>query len=479
MSEQGRVSRGVAWVGLASAIVAVCDLVSVAVILRYWASTTDYGSASLVMTTFGALLLIGEAGLPAALVQRDHADPDRMSTAFWLGLMFGVALYGVIYLAAPLAGRAFDAPEMVSLFRGAGLLLVIRAFYTTHQAMLRKELRFKELSYVRIIANVVEVTVKIGTAAAGWGLWCFVLGPLARETVYAIGVPIAARWWPRWVFRPRELADDFRFGIRANAGELLYQIYSNLDYQVVGYYFGKQAVGLYKAAYELVLEPVKFVSGVVTVVAFPAFAKLRNDRAALVAQLVAFTRQNLAVVLVFVVLITVTADDMLFAVFGKEYVAAAHAGRILAVVGAFRALSFLGPPLLDGMGHSGKSLRYQTSAAIILSTAFVIAANLGSSMDAVAIAWAVGYPLAFFVLARLVLAQLDLGGWAFLRPFARLALIPLVGGACGIVARVLANDAAPLTRLAITSATIIVVSIAGLVIFEDYSPRAIIKRLRA
>lgn len=472
-------SRGVAWVGLASAIVAICDLVSVAVILRFWATSADYGSASLVMTTFGALLLIGEAGLPAALVQRDHADPDRMSTAFWLGLIFGGALYGVIFLAAPLVGRVFDAPELVTLFRGAGLLLVIRAFYTTQQAMLRKELRFKELSFVRMIANVVEVSVKIGSAAAGWGLWCFVFGPLARELVYAIGVPIAARWLPRWVFRPRQLADDFRFGARANAGELLYQVYSNLDYQVVGFYFGREAVGLYKAAYELVLEPVKFVSGVVTVVAFPAFAKLRGDRPALVAQLVAFTRQNLAVVLVFVALITVTADDMLFAVFGKDYVAAAHAGRVLAIVGAFRALSFLGPPLLDGMGRSDKSLRYQASAAIVLSGAFVIAANLGTSFDAVAWAWAVGYPLAFVVLARLVLQQLEIGGWAFVRPFARLALIPLVGGLAGLGVRLLVGDIAPLLRLGVVGGTILAVSIAGLVAFEDYSPRAIVKRLRA
>jgi len=468
-----------AWVGLASAIVAICDVASVAVILRFWASAGDYGTATVVMATFGALLLISEAGLPAALVQRDHADPDRMSTAFWLGLIFGVALYSVIFFVAPLVGDLFGQRDVVNLFRGAGLLLVIRAFYTTQQAVLRKELRFKELSFVRMIANVVEVTVKIGSAAAGWGLWCFVFGPLARETVYAIGIPLAARWRPRWVFRPRELADDFRFGMRANAGELLYQLYTNFDYLVVYYFFGKTANGLYKAAYELVLEPVKFVSGVVTVVAFPAFARLRGDRPALVAQLVAFTRQNLAVALVFVALITVTADDMLFAVFGKDYVEAAHAGRVLAVVGVFRALSFLGPPLLDGMGRSDKSLRYQASAALILSVGFVIAANLGSSFNAVAVAWAVGYPLAFVVLGRLVIEQLGIGAWAFLRPFLRLALIPTVGGIVGLGVRLVLPEMSRLSRLGIVSGSILAVSIAGLVIFEDYSPRAIIKRLRA
>ena len=46
-------------------------------------------------------------------------------------------------------------------------------------------------------------------------------------------------------------------------------------------------------------------------------------------------------------------------------------------------------------------------------------------------------------------------------------------------AALVALHGGPLLRLAITGTTIIVVSITGLVLFEDYSPRAILKRLRA
>lgn len=472
------VSRGLAWVGTASALVAVCDLVGLALILRFWTSKAGYGTATLVTTLFGALQLVGEAGLPAALVQRDHADPARLSTAFWLGLMFGAGLYGVIWLVAPLIGQVFDTPLLTDLFRVAGLTIVLRSVYTTPQALLRKQLRFKELSLVRMLANLAELATKVGSAAAGAGLWCFVLGPIAREVVYAVGVPLASGWRPSLVFRPRGMADDFRFGVRSTGGDLVYQLYSNFDYQVVGYFFGREAVGVYRAAYELVLEPVKFVSGVVTVVAFPAFARLRSDRTSLVAQMLAFTRQNLAAVLMFVALIVVTADDMLHVVFGPEFVIGATAARVLAIVGALRALSFLGPPLLDGVGRSDLSLRYQLVAAMALTTSFVIGARLGTSADAVAVAWAVGYPLAFVLLARMVLHELGLTATAFVRPLLRLVAIPVVAAGCGLLARLIATGTSHGVRLAISGGVVLLVSIAGLVAFEGYSPRAIARRIR-
>lgn len=478
-SVQRKVARGVAWVGMASALVAICDLVSLALILRYWATVDDYGTASAVMTMLGAACLLGEAGLPASIVQREHGSPEHLSSAFWFGLMVGVALYALVWVTAPLVAIAFDAPILAQVSRAAGIMLVLRPFYTTHQAMLRQQLRFKELSVVRVLANLGELGTKVGTAVAGMGLWCFVIGPLVREAIYAIGVPLSAGWRPSWVFRPRELLADFRFGLRATGGELAYQLYSNFDYQVVAYAYGLTALGYYRAAYELVLEPVRFVSGVVTTVAFPAFSRLRADRASLVDQLVAFTRQNLAVVLLFVAVIVVTADDVLRLVYGADFVIAAGAARILAIVGALRAMSFLGPPLLDGVGRSDLSLRYQLIAASVLATVFILATHVGSSSNAIAAAWAIGYPIPFAILARMVLGQLGITAKAYFRRIARLALIPAVGAGCGLVARLAVSGASPGVRFLVAGGVVIAVTITGLVRFEGYSPAAIAKRLRA
>ncbi|MBA3455850.1 MAG: oligosaccharide flippase family protein, partial [Deltaproteobacteria bacterium] len=453
------VARGVAWVAVASALVAVFDLLALVLILRSWVSTAEFGTVSIVVTVFAALHLIGHAGLPAALVQREQPDEDRQSTVFWLGCASGLTLYAIVWCAAPLVAAAHGEAVIVPLFRVVGVMLVVRPLYAVHDALLRRELRFRELSTVRIVANAVELAVKLGVAMGGGGLWAFAIGPLARELTYAIGVPLQARWRPRWVCRPRSLGVDVRFGLRATGGELLYQIYSNLDFQIVAYTWGPAALGLYRAAYDMVLEPVRFVSGVVTVVAFPTFARLRRDRAAIAAQFIAFSRQNLVVVLLVVGIIVVAAGDLLGGMFGTEYAIAAPTARILAVVGVLRALGHLGPPLLDGVGLPGLSLRYQLVAAVTMSTGFFIAAHVGTTFTAIAIAWAVGYPIAFVVLWATVLGELRLGLGEYLRRVGRIpVLIALAtAAAAGVHEQLAGVGAGP--RLAITAVTVLVLGL--------------------
>ena len=65
--------------------------------------------------------------------------------------------------------------------------------------------------------------------------------------------------------------------------------------------------------------------------------------------MLAFVRQNLLVVLPFVAIVAISAEDMLVAFVGAPYAVAADAARILALVAILHALSHLGPPLLEGL----------------------------------------------------------------------------------------------------------------------------------
>jgi O-antigen/teichoic acid export membrane protein len=475
-----KVDRGVAWVGMASSLVAFCDVVALALILRYWVDPGSFGVVTAVVTVFPALILIAELGLPGAVIQGPEPTDDRLSTLFWLEFASGATFYILIYAVAPLIAHGQGHEEVTRLFRVSGIVLLIRPLYTIHRAMLRRQLRFKELSVVRMIANFVEFGVKLGTAAAGYGIWCFAVAPIARELAYAIGMPACLRWRPRMYCKPSLAVPDVKFGLRTSASEIAYQTYSNLHYQVVSVFFGAHALGLYRAAYELVIEPVRFVSEVVTVVAFPTFARLRHDRPAVVEQFVAFTRQNLIVVLTLVALIVVAAGDMLTVLIGPQYAPAATAARILAVVGVFRALSHLGPPLLDGLGRPDLTLRYQVTALIVLSALFVLFASIGrdAGFVTVAMAWAVGYPIAFTVLSIMVFQQMQLPVIAFLRRIRLIVVLIVAGGAIGGgVHLALLSSIGASTRLAVTAAAVVGVSLGLLAAFREFSPRGILRSL--
>lgn len=444
---QETIDRGVAWVAVATAVVAVCDVVALVLVLRLWLSPAQFGAVSAVVTILPALSLLAELGLPAALIAGASPDDTRCSTAFWTIAGASAGLYALLALCAPLLAAALHAPELGQLYRVAGLVLLVRPLYLVQRALLRRALRFRELAHVRVAANLIELAVKVTLAFSGFGVWCLAIAPVARELVYALGVPAYARWWPRLRYARRAAADDLRFGLRANAGELLAQLYGNLDYQVVSAAFGTAALGLYRAAYELVIEPVRFVSEVVTVVAFPAFARLRQDRGAVAAQLARFVRHNLAVVLPLLGLITVAAEELLTVLLGPGYAAAAGAARILAVVGVLRALSHLGPPLLDGLGRPELTLRYHLTAAAALLLAFLAAAHFGHGYRAVAVAWALAYPIAFAILASLVASQVALRSSGLVEARRIGLALALVTGAVALLASALPPSMTPARRL--------------------------------
>src|SRR5262249_8570255 len=147
------------------------------------------------------------------------------------------------------------------------------------------------------------------------------------------------------------------------------------------------------------------------------FARLRSDRPGLIRQLIQLTRLNLIVVLSFVVLILLVIPEFLRVFYaggkwtGDELALCGEAARILCLVGVLRGMGYLGPPLLDGIGRPELTLRYMVSATVAVPAMFVIGAlALGHRLGflSVAVAWAAGYPLAFAVLAYLVVRSIEL-----------------------------------------------------------------------
>lgn len=452
------VSRSLAWVGTASSLVGILDFLAIVIILGFWIDTTEYGVATQAVWLFPILDQATDLGLSAAVIQRDNHDEETISTVFWINLASASLLFGALVLIAPLllTGANAVAASLLILY---GTKLLWQNVYFIPAALLKKELRFKELSVIRILANLAEFAGKIGFAAAGFGIWCFVLGPLCRVLVTGIGCQICHPWRPRLVLRLRKAWDYAAFGAKTAGSQILFYFYTNIDYPIVGFYFGNSNLGIYRVAYEIVLEPVRVISAVVVDIAFPTFSKLRHTRDKLIAQFISFTRLNLVTVMLWAVVVFVIAQDLIEVAFPK-YVGAATAVRILCAVAVLRSVSFVVPPLLDGVGHPARTLVYTVTAAVTLPLSFIAGAKVFGdelSFHSVAWAWAVGYPIAFAVLMMLAVYTLDLPMRRFLRAVMGVPACMIAGGVVGQVVHHLVAGLPVVFRLVLTSGSIVIV----------------------
>ena len=301
-------------------------------------------------------------------------------------------------------------------------------------------------------------------AWAGFGIWCFVLGPMARVLVTGIGAQLRHPWRPRFILRMREAKEYVTFGLKSSGSQILFYFYTNVDYPIVGYYFGDHALGVYRLAYEVVLEPVRMISNVIVDIAFPAFARLRHDATKLIAQFVSFTKLNLITVMTYSAIVLVAADDVLAVIFPK-YAAAAGAVQILCVVAVLRAVSFVVPPLLDGVGRPDRTFTYTVTAAILLPLAYIgSAVLLGDQLGflSVAVGWAVGYPIAFGVLIYLAIHTLGWSLRAYVKAVAGVAACMVAAGAVGFGVHLLLSGQGHALRLIVTA--IVVVGVTGLLL---------------
>lgn len=482
-----KVNRGVAWAAGAQAIIAISDLVSQMVVVALFVSTADFGIATAATSLFVMLDTAADLGVTSSLIQLDDHTEERVSTVFWLNVLVSSGLFALLLVLGPLYGHLQGHTIIGWMLIAYGGKLVFQNVYAIPFALLRKELRFADIAKARTIAHLCESVARVAFAAAGWTIWCFTFAPLVRTLVFGAIMQLRHPFLPRLVFKPREVIAYVRFGLRSAASQVLYQLYTNLDYAVVLYFFGSRDNGIYALAYFLVLEPVKTIANVVIDVAFPTFARLRDDREGLIRQFIQLTRLNLLAVLPFVVLILLVIPDFLFTFYrggdwtDAELALSAEAARILCAVGMLRALGFLGPPLLDGIGRPERTLRYMVVASIVLPCCYVLGAYLlGAQLGilSVALAWAVGYPVAFAALSYLVARSIHL------------PLIDYARGAWGIVgsclAGLIAGEAvslalpplAPGLRMLVVGGAALAVIGALIATWQRITPRSIAAALR-
>jgi len=481
-----QVNRGVAWAAAAQAVIAVSDLISQMLVLAFWVGARDFGIASGAVAFYTLLDTAADFGVTSALIQRDDHTPERVSTVFWFNLLISTGLFVILLVLGPLYGYLQGNAVLGWLLVAYGGKLVFQNVYAIPFALLRKELRFGEIAKARMVAHLAESVGRVVFAALGATVWCWTLAALTRAFVFGVIMQLRHPFVPRLVFRPREVFEYVRFGLRTAASQILFRLYTSVDAPIVLYTFGEQAAGIYSAALFLVLEPVKTISNVVIDVAFPTFARLRGDHAGLVAQFIQFTRLNLLAVLPFVVLILLVIPEFLRLFYSNkwnasELSACADAARILCLVGTLRALGFVGPPLLDGIGRPERTLRYMAVAAVAVPASFLLGTSLLGDrygMLSVAIAWAVGYPVAFAALSYLVARSIHLPLGPYLRGSWGIVGCCLAGLAAGSGVSLALRDAGDWTRMLAIGGAALAVTFALVATWQKITPRSVAAAIR-
>jgi O-antigen/teichoic acid export membrane protein len=267
---------GVLWSGSAKLILQLV-LFIITTILARLLSKDDFGVVGMAAIITVAINMVNDKGLGMAIVQRKNVSRDQLATMFWGSLAFGALLYLISVAAAvPLAlffRKEIVAPVVIIIALG----FIVGGFGIVQKALMTRDMEFKNLSIIEIVAVLLGGTVAVIMALLGFGVWSLVANSLLRDIFNVIGLWIVCRWRPHRHFSWREFRDYLGFSSKVLANDGATYLITNVDVTIIGRILGSAALGVYNLSLYLVKLPVTRISAIVAKVVFPAFAAVQDN----------------------------------------------------------------------------------------------------------------------------------------------------------------------------------------------------------
>lgn len=404
----------------------VLVLASTAVLARLL-TPEDFGLVALALTVMGLLEAFADLGVGHALiVQTEDAVEDRAETAFVVSIAVGLVLTVVVVALSPVAAAVFDEPELVAITSVLGLNFLLRSFRSVPDALARRAMTFRPITYSDLADAVVRGAVGVALALAGAGVWALVVAYLAGTLARNAAIWALVPWRPRLRPQRRHLRQLVAFGGGLSLVSMLNAFIATFDDLVVGKVLGPAALGLYVLGFRLPELLIVNMSNVASEVLFPAFASVSRD--ALAGAYLTALRYTLMVGLPLAAGLAVLAEPVVLALFGDQWRETATVTQILTIYALGVTIGIPAGTVYKATGRAGVLVRLAVFRAALLATGVLLLVDQGIAAVAASQAAVAGlFSLIGLALATRLLAvrvrEIARAVWPALVPTAGMGLV--------------------------------------------------------
>ncbi|MHB9155433.1 MAG: lipopolysaccharide biosynthesis protein, partial [Endomicrobiales bacterium] len=252
--------------------------VALTVLLARLLSPRDFGLIGMVAVFTGFLSFFVDMGFGPAIIQKQECLPEQVNAAFWANLLLGGLITLALVLLAPAIALFYREPRLAPLVTVLAFNYLLSSVFVIRNALLRKEMKFRDLARIEIGANLVSALSALSLALSGFGVWSLVAQHLVLSLATALIGWDALSWRPSLSFSLRPLKGLLRFSTNMFGANVVNYWMRNADNMLIGRYIGAAALGIYSRAYTLMLLPLTQVTAIMGRVMVPALSSIQHDR---------------------------------------------------------------------------------------------------------------------------------------------------------------------------------------------------------
>jgi O-antigen/teichoic acid export membrane protein len=397
-SPDKHLARGFNWLGGATIVAKIIDFSTILAVLLFL-TKEQVGVASLVVSIAMVVEAFDGLGTSEALVQAQSVSRIQLDTLFWFVIGAAALVGGLTLLAAPGIVAIYGVAGMQAYFIAAAVKQPLVGAALIPLAMMNRDLQYERIAIVNVCATLAAALTRLGLAVAGTGSWAIVGGYSASGLYILIGALIARPFVPGFQFKMAAIRPLVRFGLRAAAANIFEQVFKNIDFLLVGWFYGASQLAVYRVAFDVAMEPAMAVGTVVNRTALPVFARVSAVQDHL-AQALAWSLRRLAMLVAPLMVGLILVADPLMGLLhdeqGQSYAAAALPLKLLAAAGLLRVSSQLLTPLMLAAGRPGTAANLSAATLMLLTVGIStvgVTFYARSGIVAVSAVWLAIYPL--------------------------------------------------------------------------------------
>lgn len=370
--------HGVKWIGLSSFVTSAFQFIQVAVLTRFL-SPSDFGLMAMAMVVVGIVQAFNDMGISNAIIQRQDTTRDRLSSLFWLEIAAGLVLFLLTLLITPVTVWFYKEPSLTGVMLWISIIFLLTPPGQLYLVLLQKDLQFRKLATIEILASLGSLIVTISAAYFRMGAMALVIGQIIYFGLRSLQFVIAGlpKWRPHLHFRASDLSGYLGFGLYQMGERTVTYLSINIINLIIGRYLGADILGRYAVAYQMIVYPVLRISSVIMTVSFPILSKFQDKNDLLRRGYLHMSR-----------VISFTLVPMLFAIFaaapafiplllGPGWSDVTPIFQILCVVALFKVLGSTTVPTYLAKGRADLGFTWNFIVAIVNGIVFYLLAGYG------------------------------------------------------------------------------------------------------
>ncbi|MEM6816990.1 MAG: oligosaccharide flippase family protein, partial [Bacteroidota bacterium] len=238
----------------------------------------DFGVVAKAIAITGIVELIFIHGLFGSIVRSDSLDNDQLNYLFIFSLIISLIITSLLFISAKPISAFYEDDRIIWVVRIAALSILVSGINTVFNALLTREMRFKQLAIINITATVFASSLTLFLALLDFGYKALMYQVLVLNIFLTLGSIFYSKWKPGIRISSKGLKQHLIFGSNMLVNNLLNYGARNVDNIAIGKLQSTLELGYYSRAYHLMLLPVGQIDQIINSTLFPALSKIKSEK---------------------------------------------------------------------------------------------------------------------------------------------------------------------------------------------------------